>query len=95
MYGNKNFSMSALGRGNNGKWIEIGELELFVSYNTVIAFRTPKTGLVARENDWSTTTGGHMSAVPGNSKEDRISGSEFEKRYNEMLESYGLIKADS
>ena len=84
------FNMYPLGRGNNGKCIEIGKIEIFVSYKTVIAFRTPETGLVARENDWNTTTGGHMSAIPGNSKEDRISGPDFEERFNKMLEDYGL-----
>ena len=85
-----NFSMSNLGRGNNGKHIEIGNIEIFVSYSTVIAYRTPNEGLVARENDWSTTTGQHMNAVPGNTKEDRISGPDFEERFSKMLEDYGL-----
>lgn len=86
-----NFDMSPLGRGNNGKYIEIGNIEIFVSYGTVIAYRTPEAGLVARENDWSNTTGQHMSAIPGNVKEDRINGTLFEEKFNKMLEDHGLL----
>jgi len=86
----RNFSMYPLGHGNNGKEIEIGKITIYVSYSTVIAYRTPEEGLVARVNDWNTTTGGHMSAIPGNSKEDRISGPDFEERFSKMLEDHGL-----
>lgn len=85
-----NFNIYPLGRGNNGKHIEIGNIEIFVSYQTVIAYRTPEDGLVARENDWSSTTGQHMAAIPGNYKEDRISGALFDEKFNKMLEDHGL-----
>lgn len=54
------------------------------SYETLVAFETPKTGLVIRKNDWSTTTGKHLNAIDSD-KSKRISGEEFEKKFQETF----------
>ena len=67
--------------------VSIGDCEFYFSYKTVIAFNTPKTGLIIRENDWNTTTGKHLNAVNPDKKQ-RISGEKFEEKLAEMEKLY-------
>jgi len=84
--------MSALGRGNNGKRIKIGsKMEIYVSYETVIGFWTPETGLKVRHNEWGPTTGGHINAIPGIDKSALMDGEDFKKDFNKVLEDHGLL----
>lgn len=76
-------------RGTNAKGVSIGDIDLYFSYKTIIAYRSPKTGLVIRKNDWSTTTGGHLNSI-SEDKSIRITGEDFEKKLNETLAGYGL-----
>ena len=73
----------------SSKGIRIGQAEFYFSYQTVIAFNTPKTGLVIRVNDWNTTTGKHLNAVNPD-KKIRISGEDFEKQLKEVEKVYDL-----
>ena len=41
----------------------------FYSYNTLIAFEHTLSGLVVRANAWGNTTGKHLNAIDGGSKE--------------------------
>lgn len=68
----------------------IGSLTLYFSYETVVAFNSPKSGFHIRENDWSSTTGKHLNAIDRD-KSIRIPGVEFEAKLNETLAAYGLI----
>lgn len=77
----------------SSRMVSIGDLDLYFSYETVIAFRSPKTGLVIRKNDWSTTTGKHLNAINPNKKE-RIDGAEFTAQLEKLLSSYNLIKVN-
>ena len=77
--GAKNFNM-----------VEIGDLELYFSYETCVGFRTSKTGLVVSENIWGSTTGKHLNWLDGGRKECRVPNGEFEKQLKELLESRGL-----
>ena len=73
--------------GVNSLAFDLGSIEIFFSYQTPVAFITAKTGLVVRENDWSTTTGKHLNWIDNGDKKARITGEEFEKRLQEALES--------
>lgn len=84
-YSSNNYGSSRL--------VTIGELDFYFSYDTVIAFNSPKTGLVIRVNDWSTTTGKHLNAI-NEDKKIRIRGEEFEKRLSELLAGYKLISSN-
>ena len=69
--------------------VSIGSLDLYFSYDSVVAFRDSNTGLVIRENDWSKTTGRHLNAInPDHSI--RIKSEEFEKKLNKCLKSHKL-----
>ena len=63
--------------GTNALVFTIGSVDVYFSYKTPVAFRTPQTGLVVRENDWGPTTGKHLNWIDGGKKTDRISGEEF------------------
>ena len=79
-----------LTQGNNYAEISFSNvLKIWTSYNTVIAFMTPRTGRVCRENDWGPTTGKHLNAVEAD-KSKRISGADFEARLAEVLKGFGL-----
>lgn len=69
----------------------IGQLELYFSYKTIIAFFTPKTGTIVSENLWGKTTGKHLNWIDGGNKERRMNREEFEKKLEEMI-SHGNIK---
>lgn len=63
----------------------VGNLTVYFSYETPVAFWYPSTGIVIRENDWGTTTGKHLNWIDSD-KSKRISGEEFEKKLNKVLE---------
>ena len=64
--------------------IDLDTIELWYSYETIIAYRDIEDGLTIRHNDWSTTTGKHLNWIdPDKSK--RISGIEFEARLQSAL----------
>lgn len=82
MYTNNNiidkFSLLPYGRGNNATMVKIGTTELYFSYQTIIAVYH-KGSFIGCENIYSSTTGRHMSAIPGNDKKDRVNINQFEK----------------
>lgn len=75
--------------GKNARSLEIGNLLLYFSYETLIAFSHPDTGLVIRENDWGPTTGKHLNAINDNHRH-RIPGETFEKQWKEVSTALGI-----
>ena len=68
-------------------------VDVYFSYRTPVAFRTPSTGLVVSENCWSVTTGKHLNWIDGGSrdaKRERVSRDEFERLYAEHVENAGV-----
>lgn len=51
--------------------VTVGNLDLYFSYQTVVAFRGDD-GLVVSENVWSVTTGKHLSMIDGGRKAYRV-----------------------
>lgn len=62
----------------------------YFSYQTLVAFKTAKTGLVIRENAWGNTTGKHLNWIDTDKKK-RVSKEVFEKRYNEAFKKEKVI----
>jgi hypothetical protein len=60
-------------------------IKVWFSYETPIAFQVFDGAgkQFIRENDWSNTTGKHLNYIDPD-KSNRISGIEFEKRYNDL-----------
>jgi hypothetical protein len=62
--------------GPSSLLIQIEDVDIWFSYQTVVAVQTP-AGLLVSENCWSTTTGKHLKAIdPDRSK--RLPRAEFE-----------------
>lgn len=79
--------------GANSLRVSFENLDLYYSYETIVAFSTLQTGLVCRENDWSSTTGKHLNQIqPDKSK--RITGVEFEKQLEAVLIKFGLSRQE-
>jgi len=74
----------------NAMQVELGNITLWFSYRTVVAFSTPETGRVVRDNDWKGTTGKHLNWIDGGDKESRLSGDAFLKKLSEALGKYQL-----
>ena len=72
----------------NTNAVRIGDLTLYFSYQTVVAFSTTETGLRCSENIWSVTTGKHLNMIAD--KKDRIPNEEFQKRLENILRHRGL-----
>lgn len=61
----------------NAQRINTDGLTVYYSYRTCVAFWTPSTGLLVRQNEWGPTTGKHINAIDGGDKSSRIASAEF------------------
>jgi hypothetical protein len=75
---------------SNAKSVTVGNMLLHFSYETLIAFFTPETGLVVRMNDWKNTTGKHLNQIDGGNNKGRLSSEEFGKQVSVMLKKHRL-----
>lgn len=64
-------------------------VSFYYSYDTLVAFRSPFSGLVIMKNYWSTTTGKHLNWIHDD-KKLRIDREAFKIKLDEMLTHYGL-----
>lgn len=64
--------------------VNIGYIALWFSYETIVAFRTPQTGLVVCENVWGTTTGKHLNWIDDD-KSIRVPREEFLDKLNSIV----------
>lgn len=69
--------------GTNSMVVHVNDLSVWFSYDTIIAFSTPKTGLVCSENNWGPTTGKHLNCIQPNKKK-RISHDKFIEKLKKM-----------
>jgi hypothetical protein len=65
--------------------VSIGCIDLYFSYDTVVAFRAPRMGLVVSENCWGPTTGKHLNWIDGGYKSTRLPRDEFERQLKFVL----------
>jgi hypothetical protein len=66
--------------------VDLPQADFYFSYDTLVAFYTHKTGLVCRQNDWSTTTGKHLNIICPNKKE-RVPAEKFQQIYDETFKN--------
>lgn len=79
--------LHSFGRGDKGKTVVIGDINLFFSYETLVAFKTPEDGLVCCENVWGSTTGGHLNIIEPNHSL-RYDPPSFMTRAEKLLERF-------
>lgn len=65
-------------------------VELYFSYETLVAFKMPNFQLFSVENCWGTTTGKHLNWI-GVPKECRVGQADFDELAKEHLEPYGVL----
>ena len=58
--------------------------DFYFSYETLVAFRPAGHRVVIRKNEWGTTTGKHLNWID-NDKKSRLSGEDFQKKFNEVF----------
>lgn len=57
--------------GAHSRRVELANITLFYSYDTIVAYRDAEDGLIVSENQWSTTTGKHLNWIDGGDKKSR------------------------
>ena len=62
-------------------------IELYFSYETLVAFKVPNYQLVSVENCWGNTTGKHLNWIDNGNKKERLTPEDFENKY---LECFGV-----
>lgn len=86
---NVNYEINNYYRNNsNNFYFKIGNLTLYVSYKTIIAFYTPHTGLIVCKNVFSNTTGKHLNSLPEHNKNDRLDYNIFQQRLSHVLNNF-------
>lgn len=78
-YSNRNYGVNSL------TFCDHDRNQFWFSYDTLIAFFSPKTGLVVHTNDWSRTTGKHLNIIDGGVKKLRVADVTFLKLYQEAF----------
>jgi len=68
--------------------VSIGDLDMYFSYQTMVAFNTPSSGKVVQKNEWGATTGKHLNYVDGGAINNRVDAEEFARRWNEVATKY-------
>ena len=74
--------------GSHTQRIHIGNLTLWFSYDTVVAFENG-VALYCSENVWSTTTGKHLNWIQPDKKR-RIPSEQFEIELRALLRQHNL-----
>ena len=71
--------------------LQIGDITLWFSYKTVVAFQAAGRIRVVRKNEWGPTTGKHLRWIDDGEKEKRVPGEEFQRQLDYLLDHYHLI----
>jgi hypothetical protein len=70
--------------------VNIGNLTLYFSYKTVVAFSDGYNKTVVSENNWGPTTGKHLNAIDNGRKDQRLKRADFEAALEEVLKKHDL-----
>lgn len=83
---------SSSNAGANSLKMSIAGLEVYFSYETIIAFRG-RNGLRVIKNQWQTTTGKHLNWIDGGNKKERLEPEQFGKELDAELVNFEIEKA--
>jgi hypothetical protein len=66
--------------------VTVGDLTVYFSYSTPVAFRSCQHGLVICENQWGPTTGKHLNWIDGGgSKRHRVDAETFARQFHQAM----------
>jgi hypothetical protein len=67
--------------------VDFGVVRVWYSYTTPVAFKVQSGMLVVRENNWSRTTGRHLTMIDHN-RGGRVSGEVFQSEWDRQVAPY-------
>lgn len=70
--------------------VELGNVTVWFSYQTPVAFQVNGGKRVVRENDWGPTTGKHLRWIDGGNKSSRVSSAEFARQWQAQVLDKGI-----
>lgn len=76
--------------GAHSRSVELANITLYYSYETIVAYRDTTDGLIVSENCWSTTTGKHLNWIDGGNKKSRKPRAEFEAMLSAACERHNI-----
>jgi hypothetical protein len=68
---------------NNAMVVSFGNITLWFSYHTLVAFKVGNRRIVS-ENLWSSTTGKHLNSIDGKDLKNRFKRDRFEREWEEF-----------
>lgn len=83
--------VSSYGRYENENYgahtmrVSVGDMDVYFSYSTVVAFRDNEHGVVKCKNIWSLTTGKHLRLIPGGWTYSEVPRHEFSEMFIRSL----------
>jgi len=77
--------------GAHSLMVDVGDLRLWFSYETVVALQGRTGSRRVCENIWGATTGKHLNWIDGGDKKSRLPADQFDKELAQMLEQHNLI----
>ena len=69
--------------------INMGKIEFYYSYETIVAYWDKKDGLVCSKNVWTVTTGKHLNWIEPD-KSRRIENKKFQKMLEEATKRHTI-----
>ena len=66
--------------------VTMGNVTVWFSYKTPVAFQVGHGEIVVRRNDWGPTTGKHLNAIDGGNKKARVDVETFQRLWSEQVE---------
>lgn len=87
--GDISFSNCNQNSAQNFNRVDLGVATLWFSYETIVAFCTPQTGMCVTENVWGPTTGKHLNWI--SDKENRLPRQEYLDKLNSIKLSIELV----
>lgn len=79
-YSNDNYGAHSL-------LVDLGEIEFYYSYETIVAYKDAKDNLVVSENVWGVTTGKHLNWINDNKKQ-RVNNTEFREMLRRAIDRH-------
>jgi hypothetical protein len=73
--------------GVNSLCVDLGDLRLYYSYETIVAYEDTKDGIVCSVNVWTVTTGKHLNWICPN-KKLRVKNDDFNKMLEQALKRH-------
>lgn len=74
--------------GANTIRVDVGGFTFWWSYTTLVAFRAPGHPIVVHDNEWTTTTGKHLTLIDGGRRKERVDAVTFARLMKELVEPF-------